>query len=228
MAIAKASMGSITMLTVRGAGGVDVHLVAGPEDAATGEVLGESMSALAGARPLGRGSSLPEGETAPCLVVTTLESHVERPPFIVATTVRFDLSDRHDLVSDPDLFGIRAALDQSRGHFPGVSTEPLAIEQAEQLARATFSASGFEAAAVNLLGMVRAAHREPPDQPIRVRMIRLTFDRPFGVVAVDRGTVFAGWVAEPDELNLEKLIQSIRSEPPGDAPQHLGSYSKER
>jgi serine protease inhibitor len=94
------------------------------------------------------------------------------------------------------VFGLTAACDASRRHFPGISNWPLAVGQAVQSARATFTATGFEAAAVTAMGLLGLPLPEPPRHTVRV--IRLTFDRPFGFVAIDRPSglvLVAGWVA---------------------------------
>jgi len=97
------------------------------------------------------------------------------------------------------LFGLSTARDDRRGHFPGVSDWPLAIQQARQSVRATFSATGFDAAAVTSMCLMLGAALRPPAQH-SVRVIRVTFDRPFGFIAVDRSSrlvLFAGWVENP-------------------------------
>ncbi|WP_332838981.1 hypothetical protein [Nocardia bovistercoris] len=62
---------------------------------------------------------------------------------------------------------------------------------------ARFTSGGFEAAAVTAIGMARAA---APSQSRRIRCVEVTFDRPFGFLAVHRPTglaIVAGWVATP-------------------------------
>jgi hypothetical protein len=195
--IAGTPHGPITMFTVTGADDVDVHLATGASEMAPGVVLAEAIATLEGAHPVRMGTDLAEGETAPCLAVSTILSPSDDPAWVDVRTVRFDLIGEHDLTADPDIFGIRTALDRTRGHFPGVSATPLAIDQATQVARARFGALGFEAGAVNPVGMRIGA----PNDRFEVRLIELTFDRPFGFLAVDRSTglvLFAGWVGDPE------------------------------
>lgn len=109
----------------------------------------------------------------------------------------FEIRSAHDLLTAPELFGLRTATDPRTGHFPAMSDTPLRIDQAAQHARARFTREGFEAAAVTAFGMVRAVAMHRPHDTIE---LSATFDRPFGFLAVHRPTglvVVAGWVAEP-------------------------------
>ena len=86
--------------------------------------------------------------------------------------------------------------DVSRGHFPAMSSHPLAVSAAKQNAIAHFTAEGFEAAAVTALGGAGGA---APRR--KVKQVRVEFDRPFGFFATHRIsglTLAAGWVAEPE------------------------------
>jgi serine protease inhibitor len=212
VAIAETAVGSLSLVTVAGSGEVDVHLVAAPEEAIPGAALAEAVATFGGERPMRRGSAFSDGDVAPGIAVVTSRD-TQPDPYVDVTTVRFDLLDKHDLAALPDVFGIRAALDARRGHFPGIGAEPLAVGQTEQVASATFSADGFEAAAASASVIVLGA----PEPEYSTRRIVVTFDRPFGFLAIDRTTglvLFAGWIADPApwdaraEERFRKLLQT--------------------
>jgi hypothetical protein len=88
--------------------------------------------------------------------------------------------------------------------------------QAVQVARARYTARGFQAAAITGLEAAGAAIDDTPPTPVPVRHADLRFDRPYAVVAVARADgsassvpreafawhgipVFSAWVAEPSE-----------------------------
>lgn len=136
-------------------------------------------------------------------------------PYLWIETVAFEVSTEHDLRRHADLFGLRAASDASRGHFPGISAAPLAIQQAGQFVRATFSAKGFEAAAVAYVGMQPGVASGRSGTTYTRRVITVGFDRPFGFIAVDRSSrlvLVAGWVENPmphpDAAEFEKHRQA--------------------
>nr|WP_308288996.1 serpin family protein [Streptomyces erythrochromogenes] len=119
------------------------------------------------------------------------------PPSLEVTTVAYDVNASHDLRDLHRLFGLSAARDTSRGHFPGISDFPLAVGSAEQNTRAKFGALGFEAAAVTAFG---AAAAGVPDLRYMSTRISAAFDRPFGFLALHRHTrlvLTAGWVTDP-------------------------------
>ncbi|MEW2584911.1 hypothetical protein [Streptomyces virginiae] len=103
------------------------------------------------------------------------------PPSLEVTTAAYDVNASHDLLRLHRLFGLTAALDTSRGHFPGISGFPLGIGSAEQTTMAKFGALGFEAAAVTAFGAVGAGI---PD--LRYVLHRHT-----------RLVLTAGWVTDP-------------------------------
>ncbi|MEV1246787.1 serpin family protein [Nonomuraea sp. NPDC049750] len=99
------------------------------------------------------------------------------------------------------MFGLATVTGPARGHFPGISAEPLAIAQARQ--NATFQAHGFEAAAATGIGAVAAGIAPRP--PYRAKRVDVDFARPFGFLTVDRRSrliLTAGWVAEPETEHL--------------------------
>ncbi|GAA2783004.1 serpin family protein [Streptomyces showdoensis] len=194
--VADTAAGPLTVLRVLGDTGVDVHLLLGPEEAASGEVLRAGLDVLAGGRPVVTGERLPLGEPGPGLTVETVRS-TGREPRLAVSTPGFSLAAGHDLLAHREVFGLTAASDDGDGHFPGVSAEPLAIGQGRQTATAEFGAEGFLAASATVSGAMGGA---APATPYRVRLVRLAVDRPFGFLAVHRDSrlvLTAGWVARP-------------------------------
>ncbi|MEU9235674.1 serpin family protein [Streptomyces subrutilus] len=195
--VAHGPAGPVTLLEVVGNTGVDVHLVLGEPGAPAGGTLGAGIDAVTRALPSTGASLLPEGNPGPGLSVGTVRAALPRP-WLTAWTVAFDVRAEHDLLEQARLFGLEAACDTSRGHFPGISTEPLAIGSARQTALARFGAEGFEAAAVTAFAAM--AGSAPPRPRYRVRRAEVRFDRPFGFLAVHRTSrlvLAAGWVDEP-------------------------------
>jgi hypothetical protein len=195
--VAQTAVGPITVLQVLGAQGVDVHLFLGTEDAASGQVLPAAIRTLDNRRSVLPGGQLPYGAAGPGLTVELVRS-LDGEPELVVKTVPFTVTARHDLLDAPALFGLRTATDRTRGHFPGISSEPLAVEAAAQTVTATFGARGFRSASVTAVGMAGAGL---PQYRYRARRISARFDRPFGFLAVHRTSrlvLNAGWVTEPD------------------------------
>ncbi len=225
VAVLDTPAGDITTLAVRGTGDVDVHLFLGEPDRPAGEILPAALTALpltnpanpaalpgtdsadlptsarsdsagAGGGGVRRGRELVSGVGAPGVRV------VERPSFsgepgLVVRCVRFRVSGEHDLLARAELFGLRSASDAEAARFPGISGTPLVVSAARQDAVATFSATGFEAAAVTGLAM------RPTAAPAgTARTVELTLDRPHGFAAVHRPSglvLVAGWVADPEQ-----------------------------
>ena len=110
----------------------------------------------------------------------------------------FSLACRHDLMQHARLFGLQT-VGTAPGGLPGLSADPLIVDSIVQQARAQFSATGFEASAVTALSAAApAAPNLAP--PRRVSRLTVSFDRPFGFVAVHRPSrlvLFAGWLADP-------------------------------
>ncbi|MDJ0379931.1 serpin family protein [Streptomyces sp. G-G2] len=195
--VASAPSGPLTLLEVAGKESVDVHLLLGGPDATPGEVLGAGIGAVTGDLASVGIGALPEGQPGPGLTVRTVESAA--PTSVLAVrTVAFDVRAEHDLLEEARLFGLETASDDSSGHFPGISAVPLAVGSARQSALARFHAKGFEAAAVTAVAM--AAGSAPPPASYRVRYAEVSFQRPFGFLAVHRSSrlvLAAGWVNEP-------------------------------
>lgn len=196
--VAHGAAGAVTLLEVVGATGVDVHLVLGEPDAPAGQVLTTGIDAVTRALPATGASLLPDGNPGPGLSIGIAES-LSREDRLDIETVPFEVRAEHDLLDHAPLFGLETATDASRGHFPGISSEPLAIGSARQSALARFHAEGFEAAAVTALAM-QPGGAAPPRTTYRVRRAQVQFHRPFGFLAVHRTSrlvLAAGWVAAP-------------------------------
>jgi serine protease inhibitor len=111
----------------------------------------------------------------------------------------FSVEAEHDLLALRELFGLGAVTTDpgARGHFSAISPTPLAVGQAKQKVLARFFATGFEAAAVTAVGLMRTSM---PTQ--EARRLEVTLDRPFGFVAVLRESglpIVAGWVETPTQ-----------------------------
>ncbi|MER5641523.1 serpin family protein [Kitasatospora sp. NPDC002227] len=200
-AVLRGEAGAVTELSVLGYDGVEVRLLLGEKGRAPGEVLRTGIRALTGEVERVTADVLPAAEAGPGMTVEWAFSWQPEPE-LRCTTVPFSVEAEHNLLQQHALFGLTAAADLSRGHFPGVSRSmPLAVGSAKQRAMAAFSAKGFEAAAVTAMGIAvgGAAWRQPP---YRVRHVALSIDRPFGFLAVHRPTrlvLAAGWVNDtPD------------------------------
>jgi Serpin (serine protease inhibitor) len=186
--------GHLTRVVVRGDNTIDVHLIAGEADASSADVLAAAVHALDEPAAGRLGHELPVGFTGPALTVTEVDATGPGDQLVLQVP-RFELRSNHDLTKSPDVFGLSAALDASRGHFPKLSPAPLAVGQAASSVTAIFSATGFEAAAVTAVTMISAAVIR--EQTHLVRQVQVRFDRPFGFVAVHRPTqlaLVAGWV----------------------------------
>lgn len=183
--------GSLTLARVRGSGSTDVWLSIGEADAEPGDVLTAALAT--GATSGVAGSALTADEPGPGL--RTVRGHGSLPLLHLGLPA-FDVRSSHDLLEYDWLFGLTSAQDTSRGHFPGLSSNPLAVGQANQETVARFHATGFEAASITAMDIMAGGAAPPPQ---RVRNLHLTLDRPFGFIAVHRSSglpLFAGWAAE--------------------------------
>lgn len=186
---------TLSRVVCRTAAQFDVHLVAGAPEDAPSEVLVTAVAALDGDVAIKRGRELRIGERGGCLTVERIRS-MGADPHLQLSLPAFAVASEHDLLREADLFGLVAARDRARGHFPGLSTYPLAVDQAAQSAVASFSATGFKAAAVTAVAMVRAAGVMTGQATV----VRAHFDRPFGFIVVERAhdlALFAGWIDDP-------------------------------
>jgi serine protease inhibitor len=194
--IADTDVGEVTLLRVPGSDGVDVHLVRAGGAVEAGAALAAGIASLA-APPARTGADLDKREQAPGVQVERLDS--EQPwDHLMIRAPAFTVDASHDLLHHKQVFGLDAASDATQGHFPGISAEPLAVEQANQRVTAEFSATGFRAAAVTAVGMMVGA--APPTHTAKVRRITVSFDEPFGFIATHRASslvLVAGWVHDP-------------------------------
>ncbi|WP_431772894.1 serpin family protein [Streptomyces cucumeris] len=185
--------GPLTFSGVSGDNGLDVHLVLGGEDVGGAEVLEAAITAVG--RSGLPGSHLPLGAAGPGVEVHEVTGFNPTPQ-LVLNTPQFTVRAEHDLLRHAEVFGLRSAQDASRGHFPGISAIPLAVSSGGQSMTASFSREGFFAAAVTAFSMEVGGI---PQQ--KAKMISVSYDRPFGFLAVHRATglvLAAGWVTEPE------------------------------
>lgn len=196
--VADSAAGPLTLTRVAGDNGLDVHLVLGDPGAASGDVLAAAVPLVAdgdGGGSVAGGSALLEsGDVARWPGVSTVSA--QRPGLVLKTT-RFTVRSQHDLLRHADVFGLRSVSGGDRDHFPAIGPVPLQVDQARQAAVAIFSATGFEAAAVTAIGLRTVS------MPVRsARAVAVSYDRPFGFLAVHRESglvLFAGWVDTPDD-----------------------------
>ncbi|MCB0996952.1 MAG: hypothetical protein KDB21_17785, partial [Acidimicrobiales bacterium] len=136
---------TVSRMVCETAASFDVHLIAGSATDSPGTVLGLAVDSLTGAVQVTPASDLRVGDRGGVLMVAKTPAWESRPHLNVDFPV-FDITTTHDLLATATLFGLEAATDRSRGHFPRLSDSPLAIEQASQSATASVSALGFRAA----------------------------------------------------------------------------------
>lgn len=175
--------------------GFEVHLLGGPDGMAAGEVLARGIDAVGGSAHVRTATTL--AGAAGMLRRERVMGQPAQEGSLDLLVPIFSIRESHDLLEQPALFGLTAASDSRRGHFPLISQVPLYVQAAAQDAVAELSAEGFRAAAVTALGMSRAAAIMPTAEIERISAVH---DRPFGflVVLPDTGVVaFAGWVADP-------------------------------
>jgi serine protease inhibitor len=183
----------LTTVTVLGTEDVDVRLGLGTPDASAGQVVARLLdppgSGADGTHLLERAE--PGTEVGPGLTVV---SSTGRRPDVQLSLPSFEVRADHDLMEHADLFGLTtvAGAPPGPGHFTRLSPERLEVSEARQSVYARFFATGFEAAAVTAVGMVRASMITPATKRLRV-----VLDRPFAFAAVNRPTglpIVAGWV----------------------------------
>ncbi|MFH8338618.1 serpin family protein [Streptomyces sp. AM6-12] len=190
--------GFVTALTVPGDSGIDVHLVLGEERMTPGQVIAAGVAVVERALALTPGGALPYGEVGPGLRVEREQAHTPEPTSLDVRTVAYEVRADHDLLAQPELFGLRSATDARFGHFPGVSAHPLTVSEARQSAVTRFGALGFRAAAVTAVAEMYGS--APPRYRYETTVVRVAFDRPFAFLAVDRDSrlvLLSGWVTDP-------------------------------
>jgi hypothetical protein len=194
--VADTAGGPITVTSIAGDNGLDVHLVLGALGRGPAEALPAAVDVLAGDVASTSGSALLDQEDEPAAPgVATVA--VARPS-LATRAVRFTVRSEHDLVKNAAIFGLDEVC-RGGGHFSRIGPVPLQVDQARQSAVAIFSAVGFEAAAVTAIGM-----RVASLPVLNARGLAVTYDRPFGFLATHRATgliVFGGWVTDPEQWN---------------------------
>jgi serine protease inhibitor len=188
----------LTVVTVTGDADVDVLLGIG---AGQSEVLAGLLDASLKPGDGQPGSELievgePGQQVAPGVVIGQTTSPA---PEVKLSLPAFSVEVEHDLLTLREVFGLVAVTSPPRGagHFSGISPEPLVVGQAKQTVLARFFATGFEAAAVTAMGLMRTSM--PTKQ---ARRLDVSLDRPFGFVAVHRASrlpIVAGWIDRPTE-----------------------------
>lgn len=189
--------GTVTVARVLGDTGVDVHLLLGEEHMTPGQVVAVGTGLLTGRWRAEPGDRLPPGAPGPGLTLEAVREPRPTPPQLCLTVPSFDLAADLDLTALPEVYGLAAALDGTRGHFPGISPVPLALEAAAQTATAVFGPLGFRAASVTSVSAYAAG---VPERRYRSLRLSADFARPFGFLAVHRTSrlvLASGWVAEP-------------------------------
>ena len=184
--------GAVTRIVVEGDGDVDVHLLLGEQQPA--EVLAAGLRELAGEAEV----RLAAESGGPGLTVRRVASSSRRD-MLRLEVPSFEITTRHNLMEQADLFGLRLVAHPGTSHLPHLSPVPLFVSDGVQEVLARFFAEGFEAAAVTAFGMTLGGI---PDEPYEVTFVEATFDRPFGFIAVHRPSrlaVVAGWVSSPFE-----------------------------
>lgn len=188
--------GPLTVLTVEGHDAIDVDLVLGSERVSPADVIRGAVEVADGSFPTKPGSEITAIDEAPGVRIGAYAFAAE--PRLFENVPRFSIDSSHDLLAHADVFGLRAVVDASRGHFPGISDYPLAVQGAHQAATASFTERGFEAAAVSSIEMLAAGVPS-----IRPQSLSLEFDRPFAFTARVRTSglvLVAGWVADAEDF----------------------------
>ena len=184
---------SVTRVVVEGDGDVDVHLLLG--DLQTSEVLATGLREIAGEAHVRSAVDLEGGGPG----LTTRRVKSSDPNDVLRLELpSFEITARHDLVKQAELFGLRAVTNPYVPHLPLLSPVDLSVSDGVQEVLARFFAEGFEAAAVTAFGMIPTGGA--PLQRYEVKLVEVTFDRPFGFLAVHRPSglaVVAGWVSSP-------------------------------
>ena len=191
----------LTVVTVEGDADVDVLLGIGQPQVAQADVLAGLLDVAARPADGVPGSALIEqadtgAGVAPGVKIgqtTALRQDLK------LTLPAFNVEAEHDLLALRELFGLSTVTTDpgEHGHFSAISPTPLAVGQAKQKVLARFFATGFEAAAVTSMALMRTS------MPTRqARRLEVALDQPFAFAAVLRESrlpIVAGWVATPTE-----------------------------
>jgi hypothetical protein len=193
LGIAAVLDGAVTRVVVEGDGDVDVHLLIGNQQPA--EVLAVGLRELSGEAEVLLAADLDAG--GPGLTVER-EPSVYPDDIVHLRLPSFEITAKHNLMEHVDLFGLRLLIDPYISHLPLLSPVPLSVTAGAQSVLARFFAEGFEAAAVTAFGAM--ASGAMPRERYEITSVDVTFDRPFGFIAVHRPSrlaVVAGWVSSP-------------------------------
>jgi serine protease inhibitor len=193
--------GPLTVITVQGDADVDILLGIGTAGAQRSDVLVGLVAASAKPADGQPGSALvelgePGQEIAPGIKIGLTASSV---PELKLSLPSFNVQVEHDLLAKRKLFGLNAVTGPpaGTGHFSGISPEQLVVGSAKQTVLARFFATGFEAAAVTAIGLMRTSM--PTNQ---ARRLDVELDRPFAFTAVLRESrlpIVTGWIEQPTE-----------------------------
>jgi len=195
LGIAAVLDGTVTRVVVEGDGDVDVYLLLG--DQLPAEVLAIGLRELSGEAQVCLAAEL-EGD-GPGLTVGRVSS-IDPDDMVCLALPSFEITAKHNLMEHVDLFGLRLLIDPYISHLPLLSLVPLSVTAGAQSVLARFFAEGFEAAAVTAFGAM--ASGAMPRERYEITSVDVTFDRPFGFIAVHRPSrlaVVAGWVDSPFE-----------------------------
>jgi hypothetical protein len=193
LGIAAVLDGTVTRVMVEGDGDVDVHLLIGEQQPA--EVLATGLRELSGEAQVCLATEVDSG--GPGLTVERVPSS-EPDDMVCLALPSFEITAEHDLMEHVDLFGLRSLIDPYISHLPLLSPVPLSVSEGVQSVLARFFAEGFEAAAVTAFGMIVTGGI--PRERYEITYVDVTFDRPFGFIAVHRPSrlaIAAGWVNSP-------------------------------
>ncbi|QNE21100.1 serpin family protein [Kribbella qitaiheensis] len=193
--------GPLTVITVQGDADVDILLGIGAADAQRSDVLAGLVAASAKPAEGEPGSALieqgePGQEIAPGLKIGLTTTSV---PDLKLSLPSFNVKVEHDLLAQRELFGLTTVTGppSGSGHFSGISPDQLVVASAKQTVLARFFATGFEAAAVTAMGLMRTSM--PTNQ---ARRLDVELARPFAFTAVLRASrlpIVTGWIEQPTE-----------------------------
>jgi hypothetical protein len=186
------------VITVPGDADVDVLLGIGQPEIAQADVLAALLDVSVRPADGVPGSELIDQASEPAPGVRVVPT-TSSAPDVKLTLPAFSVEAEHDLLALREVFGLSAvsADPGEHGHFSAISPSPLVVGQANQKVLARFFATGFEAAAVTSMAMMRSAM-----QTRQSRRLEVALDRPFAFAAVLRESrlpIVAGWVATPTE-----------------------------